>query len=143
NAFSQCLTSCNNQLSPESKYNYQDPNALGQPPGTAHHALGTNILGKDMLSQIIYGGKYSLGVAFLSVLFSLITGGLLGLLAGYYGGWLDTTIMRIMDVMLAIPYLLLAIVLSFSLKGLFSGFFVLIFTIWIVSIPKFARVMRG
>ena len=78
----------------------------------AEHPLGTDNLGRDMLSRIIYGTRISLLIGFSSVGISLLIGTLLGCLAGFYGGQVDTLIMRFMDVMLAVPSVLLAIVIA-------------------------------
>src|SRR5437588_598168 len=75
------------------------------------HALGTDELGRDILSRVFYGARISLEVGFVAVGIALLTGSLLGLVAGYYGGAADMIIMRIMDLMLAFPSILLAIVI--------------------------------
>lgn len=81
-------------------------------PPSKEHLLGTDELGRDLLSRIIYGAKVSLKVGFLAMGIAIVTGTLLGSLAGYYGGWLDNIIMRVVDVMLAFPtlFLILAVV---------------------------------
>lgn len=76
------------------------------------YLLGTDELGRDTLTRLIYGGRVTLGVAFLTVLLSLSLGSAVGLLAGYYGGWLDDLLMRIVDVFLAIPAIFLFILMS-------------------------------
>lgn len=76
------------------------------------YLLGTDELGRDTLTRLIYGGRVTLGVAFLTVLLSLSLGSTVGLLAGYYGGWLDDVLMRIVDVFLAIPAIFLFILMS-------------------------------
>jgi peptide/nickel transport system permease protein len=94
--------------------NAQDMLATVAPPamagGDAEHWLGTDRLGQDVLSRIIYGSRVSLIAAFAAVAGSAFIGTLLGLLAGYFGGWVATLIMRLVDIVLAIPFILLALV---------------------------------
>src|SRR5437879_3564799 len=78
------------------------------PPGP-HHALGTDVLGRDLLSRVLYAGRVSLAVGLGVELFAATLGCLVGLLAGYYGGWLDAVLMRATDVVMAFPSLVLAI----------------------------------
>lgn len=80
-------------------------------PGRTY-LLGTDELGRDTLTRLIYGGRVTLGVAFLTVVLSLSLGSTVGLLAGFYGGWLDDVLMRIVDVFLAIPAIFLFILMS-------------------------------
>ena len=102
--------------------------------------LGTDAVGRDMLSRLIYGARYSLFIGFVVVVFALISGVMLGLLAGYFRGWVDTLIMRIMDIILAFPSLLLALVLVAILgPGLFNA----MLAIALVLQPHFARLTRA
>lgn len=104
------------------------------------HPLGTDSLGRDQLSRIIYGARVSLIIGFSSIGVSLVLGGILGCLAGFYGGRADTLIMRFMDMMLAIPNVLMAIVIAAVLgKGMFN----LILAIGISSVPSYARIVRA
>jgi peptide/nickel transport system permease protein len=82
-----------------------------RPPGHPY-LLGTDELGRDELTRLIYGGRVTLGVAFLTVALSLTLGSTVGLLAGFYGGWLDDVLMRVVDVFLAIPAIFLFILMS-------------------------------
>lgn len=108
-------------------------------PGAAH-LLGTDELGRDILSRIIFGAQISLKVGLLAVGIALTVGTVLGVVAAYYGGWLDNLIMRFMDIMLAIPSLLLAIAFTAALgKGIEN----VIIAIGIVSVPEYARIARG
>lgn len=104
------------------------------------HLLGTDQFGRDILSRIIYGSRYALLVSSLSILLSLAFGTLLGLIAGYVGRAADELIMRIMDMLLAFPYLLLAILIVSSLG---PGIWNTILAIGIWGIPIFARQARG
>jgi peptide/nickel transport system permease protein len=81
-------------------------------PPSAEHLLGTDEYGRDVLTRIIYGGRVSLGVAALGVLVALAIGTTVGLLAAYYGGWVDTTLMRFVDLMLSIPGIFLLILIG-------------------------------
>ncbi|QPC84964.1 ABC transporter permease [Phototrophicus methaneseepsis] len=110
-----------------------------QPPSVAH-LMGTDTLGRDILSRVLYGGRISLQVGFFSVALALAVGMPLGLLAGFSGGWVDNAIMRMMDVILAFPGLILAIWLV-SLLG--SNIINVILAIAFFSIPTYARLVRG
>lgn len=113
-------------------------NALQFP--SSSHWLGTDDLGRDILSRIIYGTRISLTVGVSAVVFALIIGGALGILAGYYQGKLDTLIMRFVDILLSIPSILLAIAIVASLGSSLRN---LIIAIGIANIPVFARVIRS
>lgn len=106
----------------------------------AQHWFGTDELGRDIFSRIIDGTKISLFVGFSVVIFSMFFGIIFGAVAGYKGGIVDTVIMRVMDIMLSIPGILFAITLMAALgKGLDKA----IVAIGIVSIPEYARIVRG
>ncbi len=96
-------------------YSAQDLDNLFQPPRSPH-ILGTDELGRDTLTRLVYGAQVSLTVGFLTVLLSLLVGGSIGLIAGYYGGWLDSLLMRLVDVLLSIPAIFLFILLSVLLR---------------------------
>ena len=102
--------------------------------------LGTDGLGRCVLSRIIYGARISLGAGFVAVGIATILGIIFGITAGYYGGWLDTLIMRIVDIMFAFPALLLAIVIAAVLgQGLDKA----MIAIGIVYTPQMARIVRS
>lgn len=109
------------------------------PPGETHW-LGTDDAGKDVLSSLIYGARVSLTVGFFASFISLVIGGLIGLLAGFYGGRVDTILMRITDILLVIPDLPLMIVLI-ALLG--RGQWILILVIGILGWTGTARVVRA
>lgn len=109
-------------------------------PPCAEHWFGTDQLGRDIFSRIISGTKISLTVGITAVAISLTIGVILGSIAGYYGGAADTIVMRLMDMMLAIPSILLAIAFMAALgKGLDKA----VIAIGLVSIPEYARIVRG
>jgi ABC-type dipeptide/oligopeptide/nickel transport system permease subunit len=113
---------------------------LGCPEDQPQHILGVDGNVRDEFSRVIFGTRVSLFIGFTTVGFAIIIGTLLGAIAGYIGGWVDNAIMRIMDVLLAFPSLLLAIAIVTVLgRGLQNA----LLAIAIVSIPRYARVIRG
>jgi len=120
-------------------YDLQDTTATFQLPN-AQHLLGTDNFGRDILSRIIYGSRVSLIVGFSSIIVAIIVGGLLGAISGYYGGKVDNILMRLMDILMAIPGMLLAISLAAVLK---PGLMNLVIAIAIAEVPGYARVVRA
>ncbi|HNH26347.1 MAG TPA: ABC transporter permease [Anaerolineales bacterium] len=113
---------------------------LGCPADQPQHLAGIDGNIRDQFSRLLYGARLSLMVGFSTVTFAIIIGTILGAVAGYFGGWVDNSIMRIMDVLLAFPSLLLAIAIVTVLgPGLINA----LLAIGIVSIPAYARVMRA
>ena len=104
------------------------------------HYFGTDAYGRDVLSRIIWGGRVSLTVGFLSVTLGAMTGVVLGLFSGYFGGWIDGVLMRLMDVLLAFPGIVLAIGVV-ALLG--PGIDNVIYAIAVFSVPVFSRLVRG
>ncbi|HLG71111.1 MAG TPA: ABC transporter permease [Chloroflexota bacterium] len=121
-----------------------DPNAqnaaLGIGPPSLAHPFGTDVFGRDILSRVIDASKLSLLIAFASVAISVAGGVTLGMLTGYFQGWLDAILMRCMDVLLSFPGLVLALVLA-AIMG--PGLQSVIVAVGIAGIPTFARVSRG
>ena len=114
--------------------------ALGCPADQPQHLMGIDGNVRDEFSRVLYGARLSLLIGFTTVTFAIVIGTFLGAIAGYSGGWLDNVIMRVMDVLLAFPSLLLAIAIVTVLgPGLQNA----LLAIGIVSIPAYARVMRA
>jgi len=120
-------------------YMEQDPTARLEFP-SAQHLLGTDNYGRDLLSRIIYGGRISLLVAIMAVGIALIIGGFLGATAGYFGGWYEIVVMRLMDVLMAIPGILMAVSISAALG---NGVFNTALAISVGGIPSYARIVRA
>jgi peptide/nickel transport system permease protein len=116
-----------------------DPAAALQGFGGAH-LLGTDNLGRDIWSRLLYGGRVDLTIAFLAVLVPFISGVLIGTVCGYAGGWLDTVIMRIADIVVAFPFYVLVITLVFVLGSGERSIFIAIST---VSWVAYARIVRA
>ncbi|HKV43067.1 MAG TPA: ABC transporter permease [bacterium] len=118
-----------------------DEDLLGRlKPPSAQHWLGTDELGRDVLSRVFYGARISMTVGLVAVAGALVTGSLLGITSGYVGGGLDSLIMRIMDVMLAFPSVILAIGIV-AMRG--PGLNNTILAVSVVNIPVYARVARA
>lgn len=104
------------------------------------HLFGCDEYGRDILLRMLWGTRYSLSLGLASILFASLVGGFWGAISGYYGGMLDNVIMRVMDILLAIPYMLLAIAVASALG---SSLLNLALSIGIPEIPGFARIMRA
>jgi len=122
-----------------------DLRARLQPPtlslsGPGAHPLGTDQLGRDILARIVTGSQVTLGVASSAVVLGGVVGVLLGLLAGYFGGWTDRLLMRLVDIQLAIPLMLLALIVVAALgPSIHNLVIVLALTSWV----RYARIVRG
>lgn len=128
-----------------------DPDAMNivlkKKPPSLTHWLGTDLLGRDILVRLMYAGRVSLRVGFIAVIISVTIGGIIGSLAGYYGGWVDAVLMRIVDVFICIPFLPILIILGAMLSDLKVSpdmriNFVMII-IGVLSWPSVARLVRG
>lgn len=122
-------------------YEYDETDLMNrlQPP-SAEHWFGTDDLGRDLFSRIVYGARISLWVGFFAITGALVFGTLLGLIAGYYGRWIDMLISRVFDIMLAFPSILLAIAIVAILGPSLENALI---AIAIVNIPIFGRLVRS
>ena len=122
-------------------YNYsaQDYTAVKQAPSAAHW-FGTDAYGRDLFSRVIYGTRYSLLIALFCTIAALLSGGVLGIIAGYFGGIVDTIIMRIMDIFQSIPMIMMAICIVAVLG---NGIPQLVAAIMFASMPTMARNNRA
>ena len=117
--------------------------------GSAKYLLGTDDQGRDILSALMYGSRISLAVGFASVVLSVLTGVSLGLVAGFFGGWVDAALMRLCDVMLSFPPILVALLIAGVGRALFPNapdalaFAVLIISITLTGWVQYARTVRG
>jgi len=120
-----------------------------EPEGSTKYLLGTDDQGRDILSALIYGARISLVVGVASVILSMVIGVALGLLAGFRGGWIDTLLMRVCDVMLSFPSILVALLIAGVGRALFPdahdtvAFGVLIVSITLTGWVQYARTVRG
>jgi peptide/nickel transport system permease protein len=111
-----------------------------QPPGTPGHLFGTDQLGRDLCSRVLYGARIALFIGLCTVLLTALVGGLLGLLAGFFGGWLGAVLMRIVDVQLSFPFIFLALTIN-AIVGL--GLRNIIISLSAAGWVVYARVVRG
>ncbi len=113
---------------------------LGMEGSSVEHVLGTDRLGRDTLSRLIYGAQISLAVSLVGILLTGMVGTAIGLLAGFWGAWVDTICMRLVDISLSLPGILMAVLLSVVFKPSFTNVvIVVIFLLW----PSYARLVRG
>lgn len=120
-------------------FDYQNLSEAFDPPSWKH-PFGTDDFGRDILSRIIYGAQISLLVGIFAVSFAMCTGGIAGAVAAYYGGRVDSIVMRFMDVLLSIPQIVLAIAIAVALG---PGLLNLTIAVGLAALPTFARVVRG
>lgn len=117
----------------------QNYNALNEPP-SVEHPFGTDRFGRDLFSRVIFGTRWALGLGISILVFQILLGVSLGLIAGYYGGILEAAIMRVVDIMLAIPGIVLALAIAGMMGG---GILPLIVALAAVGWRGFARLVRG
>jgi peptide/nickel transport system permease protein len=128
-------------LTPHAAQGRGEPNILEKfKPPSQEHPLGTDYLGRDVLARILYGGRVSLSLGFLVVIIAVLIGTPLGAISGYYGGRLDNLIMRVTDIFLAFPSLLLAIAIAAALGPSFTNTMIAIALTWW---PWYTRVVRA
>lgn len=121
------------------EFDKMDPLSINQGP-SMEHFFGTDDLGRDIFTRVFYGGRYSLGISIASVMVSTIIGMVIGAIAGYFGGAADTLIMRLLDVIQAIPATLLTIIISAALG---VGIDKTIIALAVGRIPANVRLLRG
>jgi peptide/nickel transport system permease protein len=117
----------------------QDQRASLRSPGSAH-PLGTDVFGRDILSRVIWGGRQSLRVGLLAIVIGGVAGTLLGLVAGYYEGWTGTVVLRLTDLLLALPGILLALTIVAATGPSLEN---LIVAVGISSMPAYVRIVNG
>jgi peptide/nickel transport system permease protein len=110
------------------------------PGPSSEHPFGLDQSGRDELSRVIFGARYSLLIGLVSVTLGGLVGGIIGTVAGAFGGWVDNLLMRLMDIMLSVPGLLFAIAVAAMLGGSIKGIMI---AIAVTSVPTFARLLRG
>ena len=122
-------------------YNPEEFNATVSFSGsTLSHPLGCDKFGRDMLTRLLYGGRYSLVLGFLAAAASAVVGLILGTVSGYFGGWVDNLVMRFLDILQAIPGMLLSICIATALG---NGFGNTIIALSIGGIPGITRMLRA
>jgi peptide/nickel transport system permease protein len=110
------------------------------PPFTAGHLLGTDQYGRDVLARLLFGGRIDLAIAFGATSVTMVVGSAIGLTAGYLGGWVDTVLMRIVDIFFAFPFFVLVIGIVAFLGPSTLNLFI---AIWLTSWVSYARIMRA
>src|SRR5690606_17623466 len=109
-------------------------------PVSFDHLLGTDNFGRDILTRILVGGRVDLMIAFMATTVTFVAGTILGATAGYYGGWIDQVIMRIVDVAIALPFMVLIIGIIAMLGPSRNNIFI---AIWLVGWIAYCRIVRG
>ena len=131
-------------LTPYDPYE-MDFSIINKPPSKAH-LLGTDEVGRDYLTRILYGGRVSMKVGIFAVILEVLIGALVGGLAGYYGGWVDNVLMRVVEIFMAFPFLPLAITISAVVGTRVEPqqrMYILMLIIGLLSWPGLARMIRG
>lgn len=119
----------------------QDLLNAGAPPLTSGHLLGTDApYGRDVLSRLLYGGRADLAIGLGGTGVTIVVGTIIGLISGYFGGWIDSILMRIADVFFAFPFLVLVLAIVAALGPSFLNLFI---AIWAVGWVSYARIIRG
>ncbi|MDR5698340.1 ABC transporter permease [Agromyces aerolatus] len=116
-----------------------DPDAVRQPPSAAH-LLGTDANGMDVFSRVLHAGRVDLLIAVAAVALAVVGGTILGVVTGYVGGWIDTTVMRILEIVQSFPVFILALAVA-AMLGAGAGNLAIV--VGVVSIPSYARLVRA
>ncbi len=128
-----------------------DLDIMLQPP-SAQHIMGTDELGRDLLTRILYGGRVSLSIGVMAMALAVVVGAVVGGLAGFYGGWVDNVLMRFTDMMLAFPQLFILIILALALRDIpiealrgtaFASVFSIVLVIAVLAWMRVARLVRA
>ena len=109
-------------------------------PPNAHNWFGTDSVGRDILSRVVYGARITLPLSIMLVILAMIVGTIIGAIAGYFGGWVDATLMRLTDVVLAFPGIILAMAIAAALGAELRN---AVFAVVLVAWPTYARLVRG
>ena len=109
-------------------------------PPNAHNWFGTDSVGRDILSRVVYGARITLPLSIMLVILAMIVGTMIGAIAGYFGGWVDATLMRLTDVVLAFPGIILAMAVAAALGAELRN---AVFAVVLVAWPTYARLVRG
>jgi peptide/nickel transport system permease protein len=125
-------------IAPNDPYDAKAPRRFQEP--SSEYPLGTDFYGRCILSRLIYGTRISIQVGFISIVIGLSIGGMIGLFAAYYGGWVDTVLMRLMDALMALPGMFIALLIISALGPKMTNAMI---AIGIASFPQFSRLMRG
>jgi peptide/nickel transport system permease protein len=112
-------------------------------PSTAQHWLGTDDLGRDILTRLLYAGQISMSVGIICTAIVIVVGALVGVVSGYFGGWIDTILMRIVDLLLAIPFFPLLLVLSQMLSQFLDSFWTIVIILSVFGWLGICRLVRG
>ena len=112
-------------------------------PTTAQHWLGTDDLGRDILTRLLYAGQISMSVGIICTAIVIVIGALIGVISGYFGGWIDTILMRIVDLLLAIPFFPLLLVLSQMLSQFLPSFWTIVIILSVFGWLGICRLVRG
>lgn len=110
---------------------------------STQHLMGTDQIGRDVFSRIVYGARISIMIGFCSIILAMLAGVPLGIASGYYGGAIDFLVMRVMDLIMAFPIFLLAIIAVVAIRDLIPPTFTVVIALGIVRVPIYARIVRG
>lgn len=110
---------------------------------STQHLMGTDQIGRDVFSRVVYGARISILIGFSSIILAMLVGVPLGIASGYYGGAIDFLVMRVMDLIMAFPIFLLAIIAVVAIRDLIPPTFTVVIALGIVRVPIYARIVRG